>query len=79
MSSSANRRFAKLMKRYVYLSLDSKNGRTEFVPRLNVERNSAYVLILRPDATEAGRLQDPQTIESILKFMERHLHGNMEK
>ena len=49
------------------------------MPRLNVERNSAYVLILRPDATEAGRLQDPQTLESILKFMERHLLGNLKK
>ena len=67
------------MKRYEYVSLDSENGRAEFVGRLNVERNSAYVLILRPDATEAGRLQDPQTLESILKFMERHLPGNIKK
>ena len=74
-----NRRFAKLMKRYVYVSLDSKNGRAEFVSRLNVERNSAYVLILRPDATETGRLQDPQTLESILKFTERHLQGDIKK
>jgi hypothetical protein len=47
--------------------------------RLNVERNSAYVLILRSDATEAGRLQDPQKLESILKLMERHLPENFKK
>jgi len=63
---------------YVYLSLDSKNGRSEFVPRLNVKRNSTYVLILRPDATETGRLQDPKTLEPILKLMERHL-GDIKK
>jgi hypothetical protein len=66
------------MKNYIYVSLDSKNGRSEFVPRLNVKRNSTYVLILRPDATEAGRLQDPQTLEPILKLMERHL-GDIKK
>ena len=67
------------MKNYIYGSLDTKNGRSEFVPRLNVECNSAYVLILRPDATEVGRLENPQTLESILNFMERHLHGNLRK
>jgi hypothetical protein len=47
-------------------------------PPLNVKRNSTCVLILRPDATETGRLQDPKTLEPILKLMERHL-GDIKK
>ena len=50
--------------------LDTKNGKAEFVPKLQVKRNATYVVLLEPDGSERHRLKKPTTLESIAAILD---------